>query len=134
MKILFDPVTYKAYLHHKKQEMEAIAELLLENAFKGDDMNGAEAGAPTVAEQPKVFGILVKELTSASILAEQLNKKSAGLISLFIDKSPKPREEITKEKAVQSPVLAHALAEVTTNINRNLLEISNNLDKLEKAW
>ena len=115
----------------RKQEIEANEELF--NLFRRDVMDSA-AGAPTTEAPPKVFELLVKQLTSASSLAEQLSGKSEGLVSLFIDKPPQKIEEKTTEKAVQSPVLAHALTEIVSNLNKSLLEISNNLEKLENAW
>ena len=124
----------KFILEQGRQAMEAKAELLLENAFRGSDMPNGAGAMPEAVKAPKVFEVLVKELTSASVLAEQLSGKSTGLVSLFIDKHQKEIEKKTEEKAVQSPVLAHALQEIVSDLNQSLSEISDNLEKLENAW
>ena len=139
MKIVIDLVKYQAYLNRRIVEkkidrMTRKAELLLENAFRGSDMSNGAGAIPEAVKTPKVFELLVKQLTSASVLAEQLNGKSTGLVSLFIDKHQKEIEKKTEEKAVQSPVLAHALQEIVSALNQSLLEIANNLEKLENAW
>ena len=143
MKIIIDPVRYKAYLrakrmrltieHYKKEIMEASAELLLEHAFRRNDMNGEAGLAKGTSEQPKAFGLIVKDLTAASVLAKQLSMKSRRLISLYIS-TPQKKAEEEKDEAVQSAVLIHVLQKITSDLNLSLLEISNNLEELEKAW
>ena len=138
MKIVIDPIKYGVYLHNKvverkRQEMEARAELLLKNAFRRNNMNG-KAGLAKGTDQPKAFGLIVKDLTSASILAKQLSTKSFSLVSLYISKLPLQKEEKDTNEAVQPLVLTQALQEITNNLNQSLLEISNNLEELEKAW
>ena len=120
------------YIQHMKK-MEARTVSLFEHAFRRNDMP-VELSVPEPAKAPKVFELLVRQLTSASVLAEQLSGKSTGLVSLFIDKHQKEIEKKTEEKAVQSPVLAHALQEIVSDLNQSLLEIANNLEKLENAW
>ena len=144
MKIIIDPVRYKAYLrakrmrltieHYKKEIMEASAELLLEHAFRRNDMNGEAGLAKGTSEPTKAFGLIVKDLTSASVLAKQLSTKSFSLVSLYISKPPLQKEEKDTNEAVQPLVLTQALQEITNNLNQSLLEISNNLEELEKAW
>ena len=153
MRIVIDPVKYKAYLrakrmrltieHYKKEIMEASAELLLEHTFRRSDMNGEDRIqdlplpearlAQGTSEQPKAFGLIVKDLTAASALAKQLSMKSGRLISLYIS-TPQKKAEEEKDEAVQSAVLIHVLQKITSDLNLSLLEISNNLEELEKAW
>ena len=128
MRITIDPVKYKAYLHSKIVErVEANEELL--NLFRRDDMSDA-VGA---AKAPKAFATIVDNLIACSIKATTLSKRSSGLVSLITGES-KPQIEKDCEERQPSVVLAEVLRDTILNIDNNLSEISDNLEKLENAW
>ncbi|KKL61073.1 hypothetical protein LCGC14_2199000 [marine sediment metagenome] len=133
----------KFLLEEERKAIEARIGLLLEHIFRRNDMNGEDRIqdlplpearlAQGTSEQPKAFGLIVKDLTAASVLAKQLSMKSRRLISLYIS-TPQKKAEEEKDEAVQSAVLIHVLQKITSDLNLSLLEISNNLEELEKAW
>ena len=133
----------KFLLEEERKAIEARIGLLLEHIFRRNDMNGEDRIqdlplpearlAQGTSEQPKAFGLIVKDLTAASALGKQLSMKSGRLISLYIS-TPQKKAEEEKDEAVQSAVLIHVLQKITSDLNLSLLEISNNLEELEKAW
>ena len=131
MKIVIDPIKYKAWLHRKMvKRIKANEELL--NIFRGNDMDMNAEGATEA--MPKAFDLAIKGFTRCAETAIQLNSRSAKLASLYtgICEPQKDKEE-EKEKR-DSAVLVHVLRDIEDKLRRNLDEISNNLEKLEKAW
>ena len=120
------------YIQHMK-EMEARAELLLEHAFRRNDMDGQGQGGQVPGKAPKAFATIVDNLTACSCKAATLSKRSSGLVSLIIGES-KPQIEKDCEETKPSVVLIKVLSDTIIKISKNLNEISNNLEKLEKAW
>ena len=115
MKILFDPVIYKKGLL---------------NAFKENNMNGEGKGQEV---PPKAFRLVTEGFIRCTEVAERLKERSAKLVSLYTGLSEPQKEKVEKTK-VDSVVLVHALRDTEDELRRNLDEISNDLDKLEKAW
>ena len=117
MKILFDPVTYKAHLL---------------DTFRRNDMNGAEAKTT----EAKAFEIVVKSFSRCSETALQLAKRSRKLVSLYTGESEPQRDagrEDVKVK-VDSVVLTHVLRDIENELSQRLAEVAKNLNKLEQAW
>ena len=126
----------KFILEQKRQEMEDRAELLLEHAFRRNDMNGEPQGSGAIAgaaKAPKAFATIVSNLMACSNRAAALSKRSSGLVSLITGES-KPQIEKDCEEKKPSVVLVEVLSDIIISIDNNLSEISNNLEELEKAW
>ena len=115
MKIVIDPVRYKAYLR---------------DAFKEKDMDSEAAGAA----QQKAFKEITAALTQRKKDATRLSIRSTKLVSLLTGISEPQKEKVEEEKVVQSPVLAHVLRNIEEELKMSLSEIANNLEKLENAW
>ena len=123
----------KFILEQKRQEMEDRAELLLEHAFRGNDMDGQGQGGQVPGKAPKAFATIVDNLTGCLHTAAALSKRSSGLVSLITGES-KPQIEKDCEEKKPSVVLVEVLSDIIISIDNNLSEISNNLEELEKAW
>ena len=124
----------KFILEQERKEIEARAELLLEHAFRGNDMNG-EDGSPQVAgAQQKAFKAITTALTQCKKDASQLSIRSTKLVSSLTGISAPPVKETEEKLEVDSVVLAHVLRDIEEELKISLLEISNNLEKLENAW
>ena len=138
MKIVIDPIKYGAHLHskiveRKRQEIEARAELLLEHAFRSNDMDNVAGGIPGATKAPKAFATIVDNLTACSHKAATLGKRSSGLVSLVTGEG-KPQIEKDCEDRQPSVVLVEVLSDIILNIDKNLNEVSDNLEKLENVW
>ena len=125
----------KHVLEQKRQIMEANAELLLEHAFRRNDMDSMGPGTGAEAEAPqKAFKSITKTLTKCEEISKQLSIRSGKLVSSFTGMN-EPQKEVTDElKKVDSFVLLRVLSDIEAELCRNLSEISNNLEKLENAW
>ena len=140
MKIVIDPIKYGAHLHskiveRKRQEIEARAELLLEHAFRSNDMNSGASGMRMQAAETsqKIFQLVTETLTKCKEDALQLSIRSGKLVSAITGVS-EPQKEMKEKAKVDSVVLIHVLKDIENELSQSLLEISNNLEELEKAW
>ena len=125
----------KHVLEQKRQIMEAKAERILENAFRRNDMDTIQAGAPTAEATQKAFESITKTLTKCKEISKQLSVRSEKLVRLLIGMGEEPsKDSAEKLKKVDSVVLIYVLQDIEVELCRNLSEISDNLEKLEKAW
>ena len=97
-------------------------------------MNGAEAGAAEVPQ--KAFESITKTLTKCKEIASYLSTRSEKLVSLYTGENEPQKEKGGEdvEVNVDSIVLTHVLQDIEKELCQSLSEISDNLDKLEKAW
>jgi len=114
-------------------EMEARAESLLENAFRGSDMPNGAGAIPEAVKTPKAFTSITEGLTGCKEIASSLSTRSRKLVSVFTGQSEPPKETEEK-KEVDSVVLTHVLQDVEAELRKSLSEISDDLEKLENAW
>ena len=121
----------KYVLEQKRQIMEANAELLLEHAFRRNDMN---MGAEVKTTEPKAFESITKTLTKCKEISKQLSVRSRELVRLLTGMEKPSKDSAEKLKKVDSVVLIHVLQDIEVELCQNLSEISDNLEKLEKAW
>ena len=133
MKIVIDPVKYRAWLHKKMvKRIKANEELL--NLFKGDNMTGGLGGQAGATEAKlKDFEVVVKTLTDCKEIASSINERSRKLVSTLTGQS-KPQKDEKEKKHIDSVVLVHVLRDIENDLGKSLNEISNNLEKLEEAW
>ena len=137
MRIIIDPIRYKAWLHKKiEKRVKANEELL--NAFRRNDMpNGTGMGSGQEAkgtEPQKDFEVKIKTLITCKELASRLSIKSAKLVSLYTGLSEPQKEKEQEKKEVDSTVLVHVLQDIGNELGQSLAEISDSLTKLENAW
>ena len=130
MRITIDPVKYKAYLHSRMLgEIEANEELL--NLFRRDIMDSGAEGAQV---PQKAFESITKTLTKCKEIASTLNVRSRKLVSAYTGMSKPTTKDKEEKQKVDSVVLIHVLRDIEEELCRSLSEISDNLEKLEKAW
>ena len=97
----------------------------------GSGMGSGEEAKGT--EPLKDFAVVIKTLTTCKETASRLNIRSEKLVSLYTGLSEPPADEQEK-KSVDSAVLVHVLRDIENELSKSLLKISDNLEKLEKAW
>ena len=114
-------------------EMEARAESLLENVFRGSDMPNGAGAMPEAVKTQKAFTSITEGLTGCKEIASSLSTRSRKLVSAFTGQS-EPLKETEEKKEVDSVVLTHVLQDVEAELRKSLSEISDDLEKLENAW
>ncbi len=121
----------------KEDFIDALIEddVYLNEMKRRNDMNMMNTGAQSAeaTEQTKAFESITKTLTKCKEIASHLSTRSEKLVSSFTGINEPPKEEPEKQK-VDSVVLIHVLQDIEKELCQSLSEISDNLDKLEKAW
>jgi len=83
---------------------------------------------------PKMFEALVNRLRSKVDMATQLKNRSASLVSTFVGSPPILSKDDLDKAEIPPTMLAAILERIEQDLEENLSEISQNLDKLENAW
>ncbi|KKK91323.1 hypothetical protein LCGC14_2714130, partial [marine sediment metagenome] len=113
----------KHVLEQKRQIMEAKAERILENAFRRNDMDTIQAGAPTAEATQKAFESITKTLTKCKEISKQLSVRSRELVRLLTGMEEPSKDSAEKLKKVDSVVLIHVLQDIEVELCQNLSEI-----------
>jgi len=127
-------------LEIKRKEMKAMSELLLENTFSEPDnnkeniMEAPSEARGTAAVSPKKFESIVNRLRSKVEMARQLRNRSASLVSTLIGSPPILTKDEKEKAEIPTTMLAEVLERIEQDLEENLDQISQSLDKLENAW
>ena len=110
-------------------------DVYLNEMKRRNDMDTIQAGAAETAEAPqKAFKSITKTLTKCKEISKQLSVRSGELVRSLTGMEEPSKDSAEKLKKVDSVVLIHVLQDIEVELCQNLSEISDNLEKLEKAW
>lgn len=101
---------------------------------KEDNMEGPAEARGTAAVPPKKFESIVNRLRSKVDMARQLRNRSASLVSTLIGSPPILSKDDKEKVEMPTTMLASVLERIEQDLEENLEQISENLDKLENAW
>ena len=93
-------------------------------------------GQDSAPRPMKVLEEVVKELDIVSEIAARLNIQSTEILRKFTGSVPikEDKEDKIAERQPPSTILVHRLQEIQRDLNKNILEISSNLEELERIW
>ena len=96
------------------------------------EMESIQQSHPATAPK-RVFEAIAEDFAENVKIASKINTQSTGLVSKILGISPEPEKE-QKDTAEPPKALTDVLGEMNRKLNTTLIDIEQNLERLESAW